>query len=45
MNPNFLEFEQPIAELQAQIEELRIVNEESGVDVDLQEVDGEEDNK
>ncbi|WP_221076698.1 acetyl-CoA carboxylase carboxyl transferase subunit alpha [Agarivorans aestuarii] len=37
MNPNFLEFEQPIAELQAQIEELRIVNEESGVDVDLQE--------
>ncbi len=37
MNPNFLEFEQPIAELQAQIEELRIVNDESGVDVDLQE--------
>ncbi|GAB1622784.1 acetyl-CoA carboxylase carboxyl transferase subunit alpha [Agarivorans sp. B2Z047] len=37
MNPNFLEFEQPIAELQAQIEELCIVNEESGVDVDLQE--------
>ncbi|MGY5452942.1 acetyl-CoA carboxylase carboxyl transferase subunit alpha [Agarivorans sp. MS3-6] len=37
MNPNFLEFEQPIAELQAQIEELCIVNEESGVDVDLQD--------
>ncbi|WP_432462862.1 acetyl-CoA carboxylase carboxyl transferase subunit alpha [Agarivorans sp. QJM3NY_33] len=36
MNPNFLEFEQPIAELQAQIEELRIVNEDS-VDVDLQD--------
>ncbi|WP_026959495.1 acetyl-CoA carboxylase carboxyl transferase subunit alpha [Aliagarivorans taiwanensis] len=37
MNPNFLDFEQPIAELQAQIEELRIVNSEAGVDVDLQE--------
>ncbi|HZX53024.1 MAG TPA: hypothetical protein VFE95_13520, partial [Pseudomonas sp.] len=25
MNPNFLDFEQPIADLQAKIEELRLV--------------------
>jgi len=33
MNPNFLEFEQPIAELEAKIEELRLVG--SGSDVNI----------
>lgn len=37
MSLNFLDFEQPVAELQAQIEELRLVNNESGMDVDLQD--------
>ncbi|CAG8998481.1 MAG: Acetyl-coenzyme A carboxylase carboxyl transferase subunit alpha [Candidatus Celerinatantimonas neptuna] len=37
MSLNFLDFEQPVAELQAQIEELRLVNSESGMDVDLAE--------
>lgn len=35
MNPNFLEFEQPIAELEAKIEELRLVG--SGADVNISE--------
>ncbi|QVL44355.1 MAG: acetyl-CoA carboxylase carboxyltransferase subunit alpha [Alcanivorax sp.] len=35
MNPNFLEFEQPIAELEAKIEELRLVG--SGSDVNISE--------
>jgi acetyl-CoA carboxylase carboxyltransferase subunit alpha len=35
MNMNFLEFEQPIAELLAQIEELRHVSENVGGSVDL----------
>jgi acetyl-CoA carboxylase carboxyl transferase subunit alpha len=35
MNPNFLEFEQPIAELEAKIEELRLVG--SGTDVNISE--------
>ncbi|WP_319782044.1 acetyl-CoA carboxylase carboxyl transferase subunit alpha [Oceanisphaera sp. IT1-181] len=34
MNQHFLDFEQPIAELQAQIEELRHVNEGDAVDLD-----------
>ena len=29
MNPNYLDFEQPIAELQAKIEELRLVGSDS----------------
>lgn len=35
MNMNFLEFEQPIAELLAQIEELKHVSEHVGSSVDL----------
>lgn len=37
MSLNFLDFEQPVAELQAQIEELRLVNSESNMNVDLAE--------
>ncbi|MGH8320477.1 MAG: acetyl-CoA carboxylase carboxyl transferase subunit alpha, partial [Gammaproteobacteria bacterium] len=33
MNLNFLEFEQPIAELEAKIEELRFVGDESAVSI------------
>ena len=33
MNPNFLEFEQPIAELEAKIEELRLVGNDSEVNI------------
>lgn len=33
MNPNFLEFEQPIAELEAKIEELRFVGDDSEVNI------------
>ena len=33
MKQNFLDFEQPIAELQAKIEELRMIHDESAVDV------------
>ncbi|MGO2131294.1 MAG: acetyl-CoA carboxylase carboxyl transferase subunit alpha [Halomonas sp.] len=33
MNPNFLDFEQPIAELQAKIEELRLVGHDSQVNL------------
>src|SRR6056297_485459 len=33
MNLNFLEFEQPIAELQAKIEELRLVGEDREVNI------------
>ncbi len=33
MNPNFLEFEQPIAELEAKIEELRYVGDDSEVNI------------
>jgi acetyl-CoA carboxylase carboxyl transferase subunit alpha len=33
MKQNFLDFEQPLAELQAKIEELRMIHDESGVDV------------
>lgn len=33
MNPNFLEFEQPIAELEAKIEELRYVGSDSDVNI------------
>lgn len=36
MNLNFLEFEQPIAELEAQIEELRAVGAKGGLDIDLE---------
>lgn len=36
MNPNFLEFEQPIAELQAQIDELRAVGAKGDLDIDLE---------
>jgi acetyl-CoA carboxylase carboxyl transferase subunit alpha len=34
MKQNFLDFEQPIAELQAKIEELRMIHDESAVDVE-----------
>ncbi|WP_116472492.1 acetyl-CoA carboxylase carboxyl transferase subunit alpha [Zobellella maritima] len=37
MSHHFLDFEQPIAELQAQIEELRHVSEGDGLDIDLDE--------
>ncbi|OIN07748.1 acetyl-CoA carboxylase carboxyl transferase subunit alpha [Oceanisphaera psychrotolerans] len=37
MSHHFLDFEQPIAELQAQIEELRHVSEGDGLDIDLGE--------
>ena len=33
MNPNFLDFEQPIAELEAKIEELRLVGSGSKVNI------------
>ncbi len=33
MNPNFLEFEQPIAELEAKIEELRLVGNDSDINL------------
>ncbi|MCW9013932.1 MAG: acetyl-CoA carboxylase carboxyl transferase subunit alpha [Gammaproteobacteria bacterium] len=33
MNPNFLEFEQPIAELEAKIEELRYVGDDSEINI------------
>ncbi len=33
MDPNFLEFEQPIAELQAKIEELRFVTDDSDINI------------
>ncbi|MDN4500946.1 acetyl-CoA carboxylase carboxyl transferase subunit alpha [Alteromonadaceae bacterium BrNp21-10] len=37
MNTNFLDFEQPIAELEAKIEELRIVSQNGDFDVSLEE--------
>lgn len=37
MSLNFLDFEQPVAELQAQIEELRLVNGDSDMNIDLAE--------
>ncbi len=33
MNPNYLDFEQPVAELQAKIEELRLVSSDSQVNL------------
>ena len=33
MNPNYLDFEQPIAELEAKIEELRLVGEDSEINI------------
>ena len=33
MNLNFLDFEQPIAEIEAKIEELRYLKDESGVSI------------
>jgi acetyl-CoA carboxylase carboxyl transferase subunit alpha len=33
MNPNFLDFEQPIAELEARIEELRLVGNDAGISI------------
>jgi acetyl-CoA carboxylase carboxyl transferase subunit alpha len=33
MNPNFLDFEQPIAELEARIEELRLVGNDAGIGI------------
>jgi len=36
MNLNFLDFEQPIAELQAQIDELKSVGAKGGLDIDLE---------
>jgi len=34
MNPNFLDFEQPIAALQAKIRELRLMDDSEGLDID-----------
>jgi len=36
MKTTFLDFEQPIAELEAKIEELRVMQEESGVDISVE---------
>jgi len=37
MNPNYLDFEQPIAELEAKIEELRYVGDDTEINIgDLQ---------
>ena len=33
MNPNYLDFEQPIAELEAKIEELRYVGDDSEINI------------
>lgn len=33
MNPNFLDFEQPIADLQAKIEELRLVGNDNALNI------------
>ena len=33
MNPNFLDFEQPIAELEGKIEELRRMSEPDGINI------------
>ena len=33
MNPNYLEFEQPIAELEAKIQELRLVNSDDDINI------------
>ena len=33
MNPNFLDFEQPIADLQAKIEELRLVGHDNALNI------------
>jgi acetyl-CoA carboxylase carboxyl transferase subunit alpha len=33
MNPNYLDFEQPIAELEARIEELRLVGNDTGINI------------
>ncbi|HED14124.1 MAG TPA: acetyl-CoA carboxylase carboxyl transferase subunit alpha, partial [Gammaproteobacteria bacterium] len=38
MNLNYLDFEQPITELEAKIEELRLVNDNSGINIS-EEVD------
>ena len=38
MNPNFLDFEQPIAELEARIEELRLVGNDAGINI-TEEID------
>ncbi|MGH8583862.1 MAG: acetyl-CoA carboxylase carboxyltransferase subunit alpha [Gammaproteobacteria bacterium] len=42
MNLNFLDFEQPIAELEAKIEELRLLSDESALDIseEIQKLDG-----
>ena len=37
MSLNFLDFEQPIAELEAKIEELQLVNNGQDLDLDLEE--------
>jgi len=34
MNPNYLDFEQPIAELQAKIDELRNVGSDNAINLD-----------
>jgi acetyl-CoA carboxylase carboxyl transferase subunit alpha len=34
MNPNYLEFEQPIAELEAKIRELQLMEDDQGLDID-----------
>ena len=37
MSVNFLEFEKPIAELEAKIEELRLVNQGGEFDINIEE--------
>lgn len=34
MNPNYLDFEQPIAELEAKIRELQLMDDDQGLDID-----------
>jgi len=36
MNPNFLDFEQPIAELDAKIQELRLASRGQAIDIDAE---------
>lgn len=45
MNPNFLDFEQPIADLQAKIEELRLVGSDNDLNISDEIARLEEKNK
>jgi acetyl-CoA carboxylase alpha subunit len=39
MNPNFLDFEQPIAELEGKIEELRLVGTDNEINISSEEIE------